>query len=116
MKTLRKNIYILYFDSGFYILYFDSGCWPYWIWWSRKPHTKKTRIILVGLSCYNMEKNNLFVLLIHQVPEILHLMTFHDLWTTAILDVDLQSRKYPYQGVCHATVCGICSSSSSSIL
>ena len=52
---------------------------------------KKTRIISVGLSCYNMEINNLF--LIHQVPEILHLMTFHDLQTTAILDVDLQTRK-----------------------
>ena len=52
---------------------------PYWIWRSRKPHTKKTRIISVGLSCYNMEINNLFVLLIHQVPEILHLMTFHDM-------------------------------------
>ena len=76
---------------GFYILYFDSGCRLYWIWWSRKPHTKKTRIISVGLSCYNMEINNLF--LIHQVPEILHLMTFHDLRTTAILDVNLQTRK-----------------------
>ena len=36
------------------------------------------KIISVGLSCYNMEINNLFVLLIHQVPEILYLMTFHD--------------------------------------
>ena len=58
-----------------------------------KAHTKKTRIISVGLSCYDVEINNLFVLLIHQVPEILHLMTFHDLRTTAILDVDLQTRK-----------------------
>ena len=57
------------------------------------PILKKTRIISVGLSCYNMEINNLFVLLIHQVPEILHLMTFHDLQTTAILNVDLQTRK-----------------------
>ena len=40
---------------------------------------KKTRIISVGLSCYNVEINNLFVLLIHHVPEILHLMTFHDM-------------------------------------
>ena len=78
-------------NIGFYILYFDSGCRMYWIWWSRKPHTTKTRIISVGLSCYNMEINNLF--LIHQVPEILHLMTCHDLRTTAIFDVDLQTRK-----------------------
>ena len=51
----------------------------------------KTRIISVG---YNMVINNLFVLLIHQVhvPEIPHLMTFHDLRTMAILDVDLQTR------------------------
>ena len=55
------------------------------------PILKKTRIISVGLSCYNMEINNLF--LIHQVPEIMHLMTFHDLRTTAILNVDLQTRK-----------------------
>ena len=92
---------------GFNILYFDSECRLYWIWWSRKPHTTKTMIILVGLSCYNMEINNLFVLLIHQVPEILHLMTFHYLRTTANLDVDLQKRNLPYQGVCHATICGI---------
>ena len=90
MKTLgKKNILIA--DVGhirFYILYFDGGCRPYWTRWSRKPNTKKTRIISVGLSCYNMEINNLFVLLIYQVPEILHLMSFHDLRTTAILDVD----------------------------
>ena len=55
------------------------------------PILKKTRIILVGLSCYHIEINNLF--LIHQVPDILHLMNFHDLRTTAILDVDLQTRK-----------------------
>ena len=45
----------------------------------------KTRIISVGL--YNMEINNLFVLLIHQVQEILYLMIFHELRTMAILDV-----------------------------
>ena len=53
----------------------------------------KTRLLLVGLSCYNMEINNLFVLLIHQVPEIQHLKSFYDLETKVILDVDLQTRK-----------------------
>ena len=55
-----------------------------------------------------MEKDNSFVLLVHQVPDILHLMTFHDWWTVAILDVDVEmtskGEKKPYQGVCHATV------------
>ena len=38
----------------------------------------------------NREINNSFVLLVHQVAEILHLMTFHDLRTVAILDVDVE--------------------------
>ena len=37
-----------------------------------------------------MEKDNSFVLLAHQVPDILHLLTFHDKWTAAILDVDVE--------------------------
>ena len=40
-------------------------------------HTK-TRIIFVFHVIISMEKDNSFVLLVHQVPDILHLMTFHD--------------------------------------
>ena len=38
----------------------------------------KRRIIFVCHVIISMEKDNSFVLLIHQVPDILHLMTFHD--------------------------------------
>ena len=38
----------------------------------------KTRIIFVCHVMISMEKDNSFVLLVHQVPDILHLMTFHD--------------------------------------
>ena len=37
-----------------------------------------------------MEKDNSFVLLVHQVPDILHLMNFYDKRTEAILDVDVK--------------------------
>ena len=54
-----------------------------------------------------MEKDNSFVLLVHQVPDILHLMTFHDKWTVAILDVDVEmtsKREKNISGFCHPTV------------
>ena len=47
------NIYI-------YILYFDGGCQPYWIWPSRRPHTK-TNIILVCLLSYNFNGKRQFI-------------------------------------------------------
>ena len=76
-------------DFIYCILIVDVGCSGFG--GQESPILKKTRIISGGLSCHNMEINNLF--LIHQVPEILHLMTFHDLRTTAIFNVDLQTRK-----------------------
>ena len=59
-----------------YILYFDGGCQPCWIW-GQEGNTK-TRIIFVCHVIISMEKDNSFVFMVHQVPDILHLMTFHD--------------------------------------
>ena len=87
MKTLRNNIYILYFDSG---------CRPYWIWWSRKPHTKKQGFFMIcgqqpsWMSTSKPETNHIrrfamqqfveydssIVLLSHLTPAILLFMFF----------------------------------------
>ena len=55
--TLYIAFYVI---LNIYILYFDGGCQPYWIWRSRRPHTK-TRIILVCLSCYNFNGKRQFI-------------------------------------------------------
>ena len=46
---------------AFYVIlnmYFDGGCQPYWIWPSRRPHTKTKIILFVCYVIISMEKDN----------------------------------------------------------
>ena len=65
---MTPHLYVLLANLTLYIAFyvilniytvFDGGCQPYWIWGSRRPHTK-TRIIFVCHVMISMEGENRF--------------------------------------------------------
>ena len=58
------------------ILYFDGGCQPLDLAFKKAPYQKSFKFVCYVIIA--MENDKSFVLLFHQVPDILHLMTFHD--------------------------------------